>query len=202
MEQEKVGKFIASCRKDAGYTQLALAEKLGVTDRAVSKWENGRSMPDVAIMQELCTLINIDVNELLSGEKLSMDNYKEQAEKNLIMLKELEEESNKRLLSLEVVLGYISSISFLVLVFAASFAVTNPLWQTVMILAGLAILNIGGIFAIKIEHDAGYYECPNCGERYVPSMKAVLWAPHIGRSRKMRCPYCNERGYHKKRISK
>lgn len=77
MNQEKIGKFIAKCRKENGYTQASLAEKLGITDRAISKWENGKSMPDASIMLELCELLKINVNELLTGEHIIMDNYKE-----------------------------------------------------------------------------------------------------------------------------
>ena len=83
MNQIKIGKFIASCRKEQGMTQANLAEKLGITDRAVSKWENGKSMPDSGIMLELCELLEINVNELLSGEKIFMNNYEEKTEENL-----------------------------------------------------------------------------------------------------------------------
>ena len=83
MNQIKKGKFIASCRKEQGMTQANLAEKLGITDRAVSKWENGKSMPDSGIMLELCELLEINVNELLSGEKIDMNNYEEKTEENL-----------------------------------------------------------------------------------------------------------------------
>ena len=83
MNQIKIGKFIASCRKEQGMTQANLAEKLGITDRAVSKWENGKSMPDSGIMLELCELLEINVNELLSGENIDMNNYEEKTEENL-----------------------------------------------------------------------------------------------------------------------
>ena len=75
MDQIKIGKFIAECRKDKGLTQMQLAESLHITDRAVSKWERGRSMPDSSIMLELSNILGISVNELLNGEKLIMENY-------------------------------------------------------------------------------------------------------------------------------
>lgn len=74
MNQEEIGKFIAKCRKGKNLTQAQLAEKLNITDRAVSKWENGKSMPDSSIMLELCEILGITVNELLSGEKITMEN--------------------------------------------------------------------------------------------------------------------------------
>ena len=98
MDQEKIGKFIAKCRKENGYTQASLAEKLGITDRAVSKWENGKNMPDASIMLELCELLKINVNELLTGEHIIMDNYKEAAEKNFVEMKTQEEKTNKKMI--------------------------------------------------------------------------------------------------------
>lgn len=96
MDQMKIGKFIAACRKENGYTQASLAEKLGITDRAVSKWENGKSMPDASIMLELCGLLKINVNELLTGERIMQDNYKAMAEKQLVDLKSQEEKAVKK----------------------------------------------------------------------------------------------------------
>ena len=96
MEQEKIGKFIASCRKEQGFTQAVLAEKLGITDRAVSKWETGRSLPDAAIMPEICDLLKINLSELFSGERIAMENYKETSDALLLEMKKQEESSNKR----------------------------------------------------------------------------------------------------------
>lgn len=103
MDQEKIGKFIAECRKEQNYTQAVLAEKLGITDRAISKWENGKSMPDVSIMLKLCNLLKISVNELLTGEHIAMDDYKEKAEENLIELQEKKDRAQKSLLRTELV---------------------------------------------------------------------------------------------------
>jgi transcriptional regulator with XRE-family HTH domain len=98
MDQVKIGKFIASCRKEQGMTQAALAEKLGITDRAVSKWETGKSLPDSGIMLELCELLNINVNELLSGEKIMLEAYDKKAEENLVAMSRELEEKNRQLL--------------------------------------------------------------------------------------------------------
>lgn len=103
MNQEKIGKFIAACRKECGYTQAALAEKLGITDRAVSKWETGKSMPDASIMLELCDLLKINVNELLTGEHIAMESYKEKAEEKLIEMQEKKVMAQKSLLRTELV---------------------------------------------------------------------------------------------------
>ena len=202
MDQEKIGKFIAVLRKEKGYTQSQLAEKFNITDRAVSKWETGKCMPDTSIMAELCDILGISINELLCGERLDTDKYKAMAEENLLQLQKQEESSNKKLLSLEVVIGVIATVAFMAMVFAAGYAVESHLWQIIMIAVGVIILSVGCYFALKIEREAGYYQCPNCQKRYVPSMKAVVWAPHIFRSRRLKCPYCNKSGYHKKVLKK
>ena len=84
MNQEKVGKFIAECRKDKGMTQSELAEKLGVTDKSIGNWENGRNMPDLSLFKPLCDELGITINDLLSGEKISKDKYQEKFEENIV----------------------------------------------------------------------------------------------------------------------
>lgn len=91
MNQIKIGKFIAECRRKKNLTQAQLAEKLNITDRAVSKWETGKSMPDSSIMLELSEILGITVNELLSGEEVDMESYEQKANENLIALKRKEE---------------------------------------------------------------------------------------------------------------
>lgn len=86
MDQVEIGKFVAECRKEKSLTQAQLAEKLNITNRAISKWETGKSMPDTSVMLELCEILGISVNELLSGKRLSMENYQNEAEGNLTNL--------------------------------------------------------------------------------------------------------------------
>lgn len=202
MDQVKIGKFIAECRKEKHLTQSQLAEQLGVSDRAVSKWENGRSMPDSSIMLELCDEIGINMNELFSGRRIDMENYKEIAENNLLQMKRNEEQNNKSMLRLEVVIGMLATVSFLTLAFTATLAVTNVVWRCGTIIAGFLIFGVGIYYALKIEREAGYYECTKCSYRYVPEMKDVVMAQHIGRSRKMKCPHCGEKTWQKKVLTK
>jgi transcriptional regulator with XRE-family HTH domain len=86
VNQEKIGKFIANLRKEKNMTQQELAKKLGVTDRAISKWENGRGLPDYSLLQDLCDTLSISINELFSGEKISKEDYKTKAEENMSKL--------------------------------------------------------------------------------------------------------------------
>ena len=87
MDMIKIGRFISTKRREENLTQKEIAEKLGITDRAVSKWECGKSMSDSSIMLDLCEILKISVNELLSGEEIDMTNYNKQAELNLIEMK-------------------------------------------------------------------------------------------------------------------
>lgn len=198
MEQAKVGKFIAECRKNKNMTQAELAEKLNITDRAISKWETGKGMPDSSIMLELCSELDISVNELLSGEVIKMENYNQKAEENLLDMKKQKEEKDIEMLRLETVIGYISCITFLILVFLASFVEMHSAIRIMLIIVGSIIFAVGVINAIKIEQIAGYYECDKCHYKYIPTYKSVLFAMHYGRTRYMKCPKCNKKSWNKK----
>lgn len=202
MDQEKIGKFIAACRKENGLTQAVLAEKLGITDRAVSKWETGRSMPDASIMLELCEILKINVNELLAGEHIVMDNYREVAEANMLEFKRKEENSNKALLALEVVLLTVCTIFLVVAVVAGEYAIEDATWRIALIIVASILMVVGVAICIAIEIKAGYYECPECGHKYVPELKSYIWATHMGWSRKMKCPSCGKKCWQKKVYSK
>ena len=202
MDQVKIGKFIAERRKEVNLTQMELAEMLGVTDRAVSKWETGRSMPDSSIMLSLCALLKITVNELLLGRVVSMENYNKESENSLIEMVKQKEESDKRLLTLEWVIGILSvSILLIPIIIGALLEIEE--WKRVVIcFAGFIPCIVGFIFSLKIEQVAGYYECKECGHRYVPTFSQVLWAMHMGRTRYMKCPNCGKKSWQKKVISK
>ena len=168
MEQAKVGRFIAKCRKNKNMTQADLAEKLNITDRAISKWEN----------------------------------YNQKAEENLLEMKKQKEETDREMLRIEIVIGYISSITFLILVFIASFVQIYPVIRILLIIGGSIVFSIGVINAIKIVQTAGYYECDKCHYKYIPTYKSVLFAMHYGRTRYMKCPKCNEKSWNKKVLTK
>lgn len=202
MDQIKIGKFIAKCRKKNNLTQMQLAEKLNITDRAISKWENGKAMPDSSIMLDLCKELKISVNELLSGEMIEMNNYNEKAEQNLLEMKQQKEESDKNMLRLEIIIGYMSSVSFIILIFVASFIEMPSIVRILLITLGSIIFTIGVINAVKIEQTAGYYECSKCHYKYIPTYNSVLFSMHYGRTRYMKCPKCNEKGWQGKIISK
>lgn len=203
MDQVKIGKFIADCRKKKNLTQMQLAEKLGITDKAISKWERGIAMPDSSIMLELCDILGISVNELLSGEEIKMENYNKEMENKLLEMVEEKERSDKQLLALEVVIGVLSSLVLFIPVFIGAFAPIGKEWVRLLIVfSGFIPALVGFFFALKIEQIAGYYQCKECGHKYVPTCKAVTLAMHMGRTRKMKCPQCGKVTWQKKVISK
>ena len=202
MDQVKIGKFIAECRKKNGLTQMQLAEKLNITDRAVSKWETGKAMPDTSIMLELCNILKISVNDLLSGEVVSMDNYNKQLENNLIEMVKQKEAADKRLLSLEIIIGVAVSAAFLALIIIAAYVQMETWLKIVLIVIGAVPFLTGMVYGLRIEQVAGYYECAKCGHRHIPTYSSVFFAMHVGRTRYMKCPKCHERSWQKKVISK
>ena len=202
MDQIKIGKFIASKRKEQKMTQVQLAEKLGITDRAVSKWETGKSLPDASIMLQLCGYLKITVNDLLSGEVVSMENYNERTEKNLIEVIRQKEDADKRLLTIEIVIGLLSTAFLFTMIAVAALIQMQDSIRFVLIGIGFVQFLVAMTFALKIEQTAGYYVCAKCGHRYVPTFGSVNMAMHFGRTRYMRCPECKEKSWQKKVISK
>lgn len=202
MDQIKIGKFISERRRAAGFTQMQLAEMLGITDRAVSKWETGRALPDSSIMLELCGILKITVNDLLSGEVINMDNYNKETEKQLLNMVKEKEESDRRLLKMEIAMGIATIIPFLAVCAFVSFYPLKEWVAVLTVLAGLVPFLIAAPFMMRIEQKAGYYECKACGHRYVPRFVNVFLAMHVGRTRFMRCPSCGKRTWQKKVVEK
>ena len=202
MDQIKIGKFIASCRKEQGMTQAVLAEMLGISDRAISKWETGKSMPDSGIMLDLCELLKINVNELLSGERIMAEAYDKRAEENLLAMRREVEEKNRQMLRTEYLISFPAVIAGLFMCFVAAY-VELPVWvrATLIAVAVVMILTVAFI-AVGIEQKAGYYECQKCHDRHIPTYWQTNLAMHIGRTRYMKCPECGKWSWQKKVLIK
>lgn len=130
-----------------------------------------------------------------------MNEHNQNLEQKLIEMTKQKEETDKRLLSIEIFIGTLVTIVFLGLVFVASCIEMADWLRICLIIIGFIPFVIGMMYALKIEQTAGYYECGECHHRYVPTFKSVLWAPHICRTRYMKCPKCNEKSWQKKVIS-
>lgn len=202
MDQIKIGKFISTRRKEVGLTQSQLAEKLNITDRAVSKWETGRTLPDSSIMLDLCNILKITVNDLLTGEIVTMENYDKEKENTLIEIVKEKQQADKMLLKLEIIFGVICVSIMLTLCMIAAYVQMEDWLRIVLIIIGLLPILIAMPFMIRIEQTAGYYECQNCKHKYIPQYKSVFMAMHMGRTRYMKCPKCGKCTWQKKVISK
>ena len=200
MNQEKIGKFIAGCRKKQKLTQEQLAEKLGITYKAVSKWETGKGLPDASIMKDLCNILKITVNDLLSGELIDKNDYNKSAEIKLLEMLKQKEEYDKKLLFLEILMGSLCLLPLIISTIIVGLVEMEEWLASIIILTSIIPLLIMTPFAIRIEQTAGYYACKHCNHKYIPTFKSVFLAMHLGRTRYMKCPECNKYSWNKKVI--
>lgn len=198
MNQVKIGKFIAECRKKENLTQMQLAEKLNITDRAVSKWETGKAMPDTSIMLELCEILKISVNDLLCGEKIEMENKNPKNEQLLLDLSKELENRNQTIWTAMWVIMAVSMIALFGGIFLVAFLVPEEVWQVVAVLGLCVVFLIPCFYALKLEVSVGAYKCKKCGQEVVPTYSEALWAMHMGFTRHLRCPHCGKRTWCKK----
>ena len=202
MDLIKIGKFIASQRKAKNMTQEVLAEKLYVTDRAVSKWERGLSLPDAGKMLDLCNILDINVNELLNGERIVMKDYSKKTEELLLELARQEEIKNKKIMANMWVLFITDVVFYLgIIVLACMTLEEGPILGTI-ICASTTIFVIVAFYALKLEVDAGYYECKKCHHRFIPNYLTAMFVPHIHTTRYLKCPNCHSRSWAKKVMTK
>ena len=198
MDLVKIGKFIASLRKDKNLTQEELAEKLYVTDRAVSKWERGLSLPDAGNMLDLCNILGITVNELLNGEKIDMKDYEKKTEDLLLEMAKQEEVKNKKLLA-DMWVIMITALLFYagIITIAATTLEQGPVLE-IIICASTALLVIVAFYGFKLEVEAGYYECNKCHHKHMPNYFVAMICPHINLTRLLKCPKCHKWSWSKK----
>lgn len=181
---------------------MQLAEKLNITDRAISKWENGKAMPDSSIMLDLCNELKISVNELLSGEMIDMNNYNEIVEKTLLEMAKKEETQNKRLMTSMWTILIASTIFYIgILLLAVNTLEDGVILGTIICVSTIVFL-IAGFIGLKFEVDAGYYECKNCHHKFVPTYREVMFATHLATTRHLKCPKCHKRSWAKKVMTK
>lgn len=201
MDSLKIGKFIAAERKARALTQRELAERLNISDKTVSKWECGNGLPDVSVMLPLCDILQINVNELLSGERLSEQNYLKKAEENMVNLIK-EKEENKKKLILSLVVTFITLASAITLILIAGLFEMSILIRAVLIILAILVLGSGIGVACVLDREAGVFECRHCGEKFVPDMKTYIMAPHSITTRRLKCPKCEKTSYCKHRLHK
>lgn len=202
MDQVKIGKFIAECRKKEGLTQMQLAEKLNLTDRAISKWETGRAMPDTAVMLELCEILKITVNDLLCGEVVTMENYNEKMENSMLEMAKEIERKNKTIWTAMWAIMIVSITALLAGLVIVAYVVPEGVWQLVAILGLCVVFLLPCFYALKLEVSVGAYKCKKCGHEIVPTYAQALNAMHMGTTRYLKCPKCQKRTWCKKVVNR
>ena len=203
MDQVKIGKFISDERKAKGYTQKQLSELLEISDKTISKWECGNGFPEASLLLPLCNELEITVNELLTGERISQQNYKEKAEENMVnMIREKEE--NKQKILLTTIIGVISTITFVTLLLVVCFytdVITLPIKIVLMIIA-LSVFGVGLYVAMWGDRKIGYFKCRNCNELFTPTFMQYNMGMHLLSTRYLKCPHCKTRTWCKKVMTK
>lgn len=199
MDQIKTGKFIAFLRKEKGLTQIALADRLDISDKTISKWERGAGLPDVSLMLPLCEILEISVNELLSGEKMTDADYKKKAEVTIMNLVQENKENKKRFFQ-SIVCGIITIIAVCSLVVIAAYIEMPAAIRILLIIlaAVTAVVGIGAAATLDVQ--AGYFECPNCKNLFVPTTKEYVKGYHTFTKRRLTCPECGKTGMCKHKI--
>lgn len=201
MDLQKTGEFIASCRKEKGLTQEKLAQKLFISEKAVSKWECGKSFPDTSILLPLCECLGINVNELLSGKHLDGEEYAKNAEENLMNVMK-EKEHNRKTIVLSMLVVFATLLSCLSLILVAGLVELETWLRVTLIVIALVVLIIGILVACALDHSSGYFECRHCHARFVPTFKSYIIAPHGFLTRQLKCPKCGKVSYCRKRLTK
>ena len=162
MNQEKIGKFIAECRKDKQMTQLELAEKLGVSDKTIGNWENGRNMPDLSLFKPLCDELKITINELLSGEKISKDKYQDKFEENIINTIDYSNkkinEKNRNISTILIIFGLLISVIALTMFKSeSSWGSIYSVIGSLIALVGFSKLNKKQIWYKRLIFNLGFF---------------------------------------------
>lgn len=195
----KIGKFIAEERKQKKYTQRQLADILGISDKTVSKWECGNGFPEISLLLPLCEALEISVNELLSGERLSEVDYKKKAEENMVnFIKEKEENKKKYILALTI--AVISTIIFiaLILVVCMYTEVMSVPVKGILITIACMIFAFGMYVEMEGQRTIGYYKCKHCGDAFTPSFMQCIVVMNVLTTRWLKCPCCGKKGWCKK----
>ena len=201
MEPTRISRFIAERRKALGLTQRQLAEQLSVSDKAVSKWETGRGLPDVLLMPPLCAVLGITVNDLLSGERVGEGDYRKKAEENMMELMRENAENRQRLLQ-SIACGGVTVVAVCALVALAAFLPLPAFARVALLLLAMAT-GVAGIWAAAtLDARAGWFECPHCKELFAPAMADYVKGLHTFTRRRLTCPHCGQTGMCRHRVTR
>lgn len=194
MDYFVIGNFIAAERKKRQLTQQQLADRLNVSNKTVSKWECGRGLPDISVIQPLCKELELDVSELLAGKRLDSVAMKKQAEEILLEQMELQQRSKRSKIRILYGAVTISAVAMSLVIYVVA-KYTTVLPDTVK---GILIVFFGWVMGIAIfttlyqEHKNALYQCPDCETSFQPSVIRFIFSPKKMNDRWLKCPNCHK----------
>lgn len=202
MDIVKIGYFIRECRKNKNLTQKQLADKLYVEPKTISKWETGKGLPDVSIMKNLCNELGISLSELFIGDYIKEESNDLLIEKLIIDELKKEKIQNKKKLIGEILIGcaFIGSVITLILL-VGFFSIATYL-KIILIVLSFIFIFVGLFGLVLLDVNIGYFECAECHERFIPSIKDYVFGMHTLKKRKMKCPICGKKTWCLKRMTR
>lgn len=203
MDQIKTGKFIAAMRKEKGLTQRQLADRLEISDKTVSKWETGKGLPEVGLMLPLCEILNINVNELLSGQRLTEETYKQKAEENLMSVLNEKKKNQKRMAWTAVLMIAYIAVAFYI-AWVAAYIEMPQAARVALTISALLVGVLGVVFVCVVDRTTGYFQCGHCGALFVPDGMTYFkgsWSVLPGSAR-FTCPHCGHTGKCRRRLER
>ena len=200
MDYNKIGEFIAKERKAKKITQAKLAEKLFVSEKTISKWEQGKGIPDTSLLPKLCEVLEVNLYELLGGERRVREHNDQNNEQILLNMAKEIEQKNKIIWSSMWVIMIVSLTALFAGLLIAAFLIPEGIWQLVTIIGVTVLFLIPCFYALKLEVRVGVYKCKKCGCDIRPTYTEALWAMHRGTTRYLMCPMCKKRNWCRKVI--
>ena len=202
MDIVKIGYFIRECRKNKNLTQKQLADKLYVEPKTISKWETGKGLPDVSIMKNLCNELGISLSELFIGDYIKEESNDLLIEKLIIDELKKEKIQNKKKLIGEILIGcaFISSVITLILLVGIVSIATYL--KIILIVLSFIFIFVGLFGLVLLDVNIGYFECAECHERFIPSIKDYVFGMHTLKKRKLKCPICGKKTWCLKRMTR
>lgn len=202
MDIVKIGYFIRECRKNKNLTQKQLADKLYVEPKTISKWETGKGLPDVSIMKNLCNELGISLSELFIGDYIKEESNDLLIEKLILDGFEKEKIQNKKKLIGEILIGCAFIGSVITLILLVGIVSIATYLKIILIVLSFIFIFVGLFGLILLDVNIGYFECAECHERFIPSIKDYVFGMHTLKKRKLKCPICGKKTWCLKRMTR
>lgn len=202
MDIVKIGYFIRECRKNKNLTQKQLADKLYVEPKTISKWETGKGLPDVSIMKNLCNELGISLSELFIGDYIKEESNDLLIEKLIIDGLNKERIQNKKKLIGEILIGCAFIGSVITLILLVGLVSIATYLKIILVVLSLIFLIVGLFGLVILDVNIGYFECAECHERFIPSIKDYVFGMHTLKKRKLKCPKCGKKTWCLKRMTR